>query len=88
MCTDNGKSCYPGLQGVGDKTYYAAVENPVEALRTIGGEHYYSSVDKNGQISDNVEVDIGKITFLDFSDAHNQDRVSSLRKHGKEKKNM
>ncbi|XP_023305259.2 V-type proton ATPase subunit S1 [Lucilia cuprina] len=83
LCTNaaDGKSCYARLQGVSDKTFYAAVENPVEALRQLDGEAEYNSVDASGKFSTPLKTAAGKINFVTFEDDHTAVRGSNLKSH-------
>lgn len=83
MCSTDGKSCYARLQGVSDKTYYAAVENPVESLKSIEGEEEYNSVDASGKFSKPLETAAGKINFVKFNDEQSSVRGSNLQSHGR-----
>ncbi|KAM7342256.1 vacuolar H[+] ATPase AC45 accessory subunit [Cochliomyia hominivorax] len=70
LCTNaaDGKSCFARLQGVSDKTFYASVENPVEALRTISKDSKYITVDATGKFSTPLETSAGKINLVKFND--------------------
>ena len=87
LCTNaaDGKSCFARLQGVGSKTFYASVENPVEALSSVAdSEPEYNSVDATGKFANPLELSKSKIVFVNFDDeAKSSARDSVLESHGK-----
>lgn len=80
----DGKSCLARLQGVSDKTFYASVENPVEALHGTDKVFEFNTVDASGKLSKPLETAAGKINFVAFDDKDESlIRGSSLQLHGK-----
>ncbi|TMW40524.1 hypothetical protein DOY81_014396, partial [Sarcophaga bullata] len=73
----------PAYRVVGSKTFYASVENPVEALRSVvGSEREYNSVDATGKLANPLEVSKSKIVFVNFDDeAQSNARDSVLELH-------
>lgn len=70
---------------MGSKTFYASVENPVEALSlAVGSDAEYNSVDATGKLAKPLEVSKSKIVFVNFDDeAQSNARDSVLELHGK-----
>ncbi|XP_073848414.1 vacuolar H[+] ATPase AC45 accessory subunit isoform X2 [Musca autumnalis] len=79
-CTNDltSKSCYAHLQEVPEKTFYASVEDPVDALKSIG-EYEYNSVDTTGKLSN--ELTEGKTVFVTFDDLSDSNRAACLESH-------
>lgn len=75
------ESCYAQLQGVSPKTYYASVENPIEAISSVAQNQEDNSVDKSGRLSNPLECAPGKVVYVSFSDLSNKDRASTLEAH-------
>ncbi|XP_061401243.1 V-type proton ATPase subunit S1 [Musca vetustissima] len=81
-CTNalTSKSCYAHLQEVPEKTFYASVEDPVDALKSIG-DYEYNSVDATGKLSNNLELNEGKVVFVTFDDQSESNRAACLESH-------
>lgn len=62
------KSCYAFLRGVQSKTFYASVESPVEALRSVAGEREFNTVDASGKFANPLELSEGKVVFVNFEE--------------------
>lgn len=84
MCTNavDGKSCFARLQGVSGKTFYAAVENPVDTLRTIDEDAEYNTIDASGKFAKPLETAPGKINLVKFNDEESAVRGFNLESHG------
>lgn len=82
-CTNEltSKSCYAHLQEVPEKNFYSSVEDPVDALKSIG-EYEYNSVDSTGKLSNNFDLNDGKIVFVTFDDSSDSSRAACLESHG------
>lgn len=82
LCTNtqSAASCYAHLQGVSPKTFYANVENPVEALRAVATEREFNSVDKSGKLATPLPCDSGKVVFVNF-ESTKSDRGATLEAH-------
>lgn len=78
----DGKSCLPHLQDVSDKTYYAAVKNPVEVLHGMDKRIEFNTVDASGKLSKPLETAAGTINFVKFDEDQSLMRGSSLLLHG------
>lgn len=69
LCSNDAteKSCFARLQGVGSKTYYSSVENPVEALRSVAADSKVYTVDASGKLDNSLELS-KKVLFIKFED--------------------
>ncbi|XP_013114516.1 V-type proton ATPase subunit S1 [Stomoxys calcitrans] len=82
-CTNSvtSKSCFARLQDVPEKNFYASVENPVEAIRSLG-EHEYNSVDSTGNLRNALDTGNANIIFVTFDELDkNEDRAVCLELH-------
>lgn len=71
------------MQGVSPKTYYASVEAPIEALRSVATEREFNSLDASGKLETPLECAAGKVVFVDLDSAKEGERENSLESHGK-----
>ncbi|XP_055918799.1 V-type proton ATPase subunit S1 [Eupeodes corollae] len=60
------KSCYSNLQTAPQTTYYANVQNPIEALRQESSKVMWVNVDATGNF-DNVDCEPGSTVLIDLS---------------------
>uniref|UniRef100_A0A1L8EEW2 Putative vacuolar h+-atpase v0 sector accessory subunit s1 ac45 n=1 Tax=Haematobia irritans TaxID=7368 RepID=A0A1L8EEW2_HAEIR len=74
------KSCFVRLQEVPQKNFFASVENPVEALRSIGN-HEYNSIDSSGKLAHPIDTGKANIVFVVFDDESDFDRTTCLESH-------
>lgn len=77
---DSAQSCYAHLRSVSPKTYYAQVESPLEALRTLTQQRAHVSIDAEGQFSAPVEAKPGNVYFVNF-DSVKLSRGATLEAH-------
>lgn len=82
LCTNvpSGSSCYANLQHISPKTYYANVEDPFEALRSVSKEREFNSVDMSGKLTTGLTCKPGKVVFVNF-DNDEKERGAVLEAH-------
>lgn len=75
--------CFDHLQATHPKTYYASVENPVQALSSLNKSQEYYTIGANGNLEESLNLAQDKIFFINFDDREdfNKDRKDILREH-------
>ncbi|KAH8292595.1 hypothetical protein KR018_010171 [Drosophila ironensis] len=81
LCSNSvSQSCYARLQGVSPKTYYASVENPIEALRSVAAKREHNTIDASGKLARPAKCAAGKAVIVSFEDAK-ESREATLESH-------
>lgn len=70
------------MKNFSPKTYYTSVSSPIEGLRTLTEKREFATINEEGSLDSNVEMEIGKIVLVNFEDVSDTDRSSCLQKHG------
>jgi len=78
--SETSQSCYAYLQGVETKSYYGSVENPIEAIRSSTKNREFNTVAKNGELTNSIECNAGKVVFVTF-ESNGNDRETLLEQH-------
>ncbi|XP_037948971.1 V-type proton ATPase subunit S1-like [Teleopsis dalmanni] len=74
------QSCYAHLQGVPQKTFYANVENPSDALRAISKKQENNYVTKTGELQSPISCEAGKVVLVNFENSLGE-RAAALESH-------